>query len=326
MQNVRLQHIDVWRFFAIFLVIVSHIVAHSHPWYRETFPGLLWRLQPNGVVGVQIFFCISGFVICRGLVREKGASGAISMSAFFIRRAYRILPPLGVFIVAVAAMTALGIFDTTGSQFARAALFLCNLRPLGNCGWALGHTWSLAYEEQFYLFFPLLVATLGLIDHRHRLLPILAGLVAVFLLATYADSASFLGFYVNNFIYLVAGCVCALYWDELQPVLNRIPFPAWLAIAFSLVGLNAIGLPSIIRDFVYPVVFPVLVCVAVFGTPIHRPAVPGHLPESGTRLCGAYVLRDLFVAAACDRGLRFQFAGHGAHAGRPQHRGGALFI
>jgi peptidoglycan/LPS O-acetylase OafA/YrhL len=183
------------------------------------------------------------------------------------------LPPLAIFIAVVAALTALGLFELTSAQFSRAVLFMCNMRPLGNCGWALGHTWSLAYEEQFYLLFPLLVASLGLIDKRHRLLSILAGLVAVFLLATLSDEASFLGFYVNNFIYLVAGCACALYWDELQPILKNIPFAAWIVITLSLVGLNAIALPATIRTFVYPVVFPVLVCIAVFGTPIHRPLV-----------------------------------------------------
>ncbi|MFC5480454.1 acyltransferase family protein [Massilia suwonensis] len=273
MQNVRLQHIDVWRFFAIFLVLLSHVVAHSHPWYRDAFPGLLWRLEPNGVVGVKIFFCISGFVICRGLMREDRTNGSISMRGFFIRRAYRILPPLGAFILAVAVLTAFGLYQTTGAQFSQAALFLCNIKPLGSCGWALGHTWSLAYEEQFYLIFPLLVASLGIIRQRQRLLSILAGMVVLFLLAILADHMSFLGFYLNNFIYLMAGCACALYWDELQPRLNRLPLWAWLLAAFSLVGLNAVGLPWAVRIYVYPIVFPILVCIAVFGTPIQRPSV-----------------------------------------------------
>lgn len=273
MDNSRLQHIDVWRCFAIALVLVCHILGHSHPWYKEALPQLVSWFQPNGTVGVQIFFCISGFVICRGLVRETDTFGRISIRGFFIRRAYRILPPLMVFIAGVAVFTALGFFELRPSQFARAALFLCNIQPLGGCGWALGHTWSLAFEEQFYLIFPLLVVALGLIRKPYRLLCILACLISFFLLSLSWEGSRFLQFYLSNFIYMLAGCACALYWKELQPLLHRLPSTAWLLIVLVVVGVNGIALPTVVKTHVYPVVFPLLICIAVFGTPLHRPVV-----------------------------------------------------
>jgi peptidoglycan/LPS O-acetylase OafA/YrhL len=44
-------------------------------------------------LGVQIFFVISGFVICRLLLREEARYGSFSLEAFYIRRVFRILPP-----------------------------------------------------------------------------------------------------------------------------------------------------------------------------------------------------------------------------------------
>jgi peptidoglycan/LPS O-acetylase OafA/YrhL len=49
-----------------------------------------------GVVSVQIFFVISGFVICRGLTREGSVRTDVSLWAFYVRRCLRILPPLAV--------------------------------------------------------------------------------------------------------------------------------------------------------------------------------------------------------------------------------------
>lgn len=273
MQDTRLQHIDVWRFFAIGMVLICHIVAYSHPWYKEVMPGLVWRLQPNGTVGVQIFFCVSGFVICRGLLREIQSSGRFSVHDFFVRRAYRILPPLAVYILFVAVLTSLGLFDLPATKFAKAGLFLCNVRPIGDCGWALGHTWSLAFEEQFYLIFPFLITLLSLATKRYRLAWIIIFLAIAFVLITAWGGEPYLAYYISNFIYLLAGCVTALYWTELQPALSRLPVVVWFLSVLCVIGLNSIVLPSDVQKFAYPVVFPALVCLSVFGTPLRSALV-----------------------------------------------------
>lgn len=156
-RNGRIQHIDVWRFIAIALVLVSHLVRFVDPLYQNAVPEIISAVRRSGLIGVQIFFCISGFVICRGMMREFQESGRVSMRGFYIRRAYRILPALTAYILSVAVLVSLGVFDLTVFQFMKAGAFLCNFPEFGpSCSWALGHTWSLAYEEQFYLVFPLL--------------------------------------------------------------------------------------------------------------------------------------------------------------------------
>ena len=60
-------------------------------------------LLPGGFVGVDVFFVISGFVIGRLLVAELTSRGRVSLSAFYVRRARRILPPLALMLVVVLA-------------------------------------------------------------------------------------------------------------------------------------------------------------------------------------------------------------------------------
>lgn len=88
MDKGRIQHIDVWRFIAITMVVVSHLVRFLDPWYQHVFPDILSAIRKSGPLGVQLFFCISGYVICRGMMREAAASGTVSMRGFYIRRAY----------------------------------------------------------------------------------------------------------------------------------------------------------------------------------------------------------------------------------------------
>lgn len=127
---------------------------------------------PGGFVGVDIFFVISGYVITSMLYRELRRSGRVDLRRFYLRRAKRLTPALGVVVgltvfasalilspfegQQVAAMTGLGamllsanwvIAETSGDYFG----FTAESNPLLN-------TWSLSVEEQFYIFFPTILA------------------------------------------------------------------------------------------------------------------------------------------------------------------------
>jgi peptidoglycan/LPS O-acetylase OafA/YrhL len=128
MNNARLHQVDVWRFIAIGLVLGSHLIAYSHPWYATVADGLVWRVEILGLIGVKIFFCISGYVICRGMVREWDSTGRLDMRAFYRRRIFRILPPLFVYIGVVALLNAAGVFDLAAAPFFQSAAFLCNTK------------------------------------------------------------------------------------------------------------------------------------------------------------------------------------------------------
>jgi len=121
----------------------------------------------GGFVGVDVFFVISGYLIT-SLIAKETDSGSFSLKDFYERRARRILPALFsvAFFASILAFFFLLPFDHNDfSQSLMATIgFASNFHFLGDTGYFDGpaefkpllHTWSLALEEQFYIFFPLL--------------------------------------------------------------------------------------------------------------------------------------------------------------------------
>lgn len=158
--------LDGFRGLAILLVMLSH----------ARFPLSLG----GGQTGVTMFFVLSGFLITSLLLLEHRDAGSISLPAFYVRRARRLLPALFVLIAAVGLLGLLTdqkasklALDSAAAAFYVANWVLISIRDLD----LLSHTWSLAIEEQFYLLWPpMLVLALALWG-RARLLTI-AGVLA----------------------------------------------------------------------------------------------------------------------------------------------------
>lgn len=121
------------------------------------------RLGGGGVIGVAVFFVLSGYLITSVIVDEWQVRGSFSFGAFFARRALRLLPAL-LLAVAVFAIVAWLLLDG-GAR--REALFSALFSATYLSGYAsfagypvvdeLAPTWSLAVEEQFYLVWPVLL-------------------------------------------------------------------------------------------------------------------------------------------------------------------------
>lgn len=126
----------------------------------------------GGFVGVDVFFVISGYLIT-ALLLNSVEGGRFSMFDFWERRIRRIFPPLALVLLAslVAGWLLLLPHDLKmlGESIAAQALLLSNVLFSLQSGYfaeaneftPLLHTWSLAIEEQFYLFWPLLLAALA---------------------------------------------------------------------------------------------------------------------------------------------------------------------
>ncbi len=167
--------IDGWRGVSITFVLIGHILflrgyeltrmrplrelfSESIDWLA-LFSNIAARvLAPMSITGVKVFFVISGFLITSLLLREEATTGRISLSAFYVRRAFRIIPAFSVFLVILYFLSQYGIVPIPREKFVYAATFLCNVT---NCSYGLGHIWTLSIEEQFYLMWPLLFALLG---------------------------------------------------------------------------------------------------------------------------------------------------------------------
>lgn len=124
----------------------------------------------GGFVGVDLFFVISGYLIT-GQIRKDLAENVFTVKNFYLRRIRRIVPPLLTMLVAVSFSAWLILKPEDIRSFVYSLivqpLSLQNLVFLSEGDYfrgaetkALLHTWSLAVEEQFYLFWPLLLLLL----------------------------------------------------------------------------------------------------------------------------------------------------------------------
>lgn len=267
----RIQHIDAWRFIAVSLVIAAHVTGYSKWSYLAAVVPGVSRIARFGDFGVLIFFFISGFVICRGLIEERAATLGISLKAFYVRRALRIMPPLYLYLAALALLAALGFIDITYAQIGKSALFLCNMDFPGGCSWFAGHTWSLGYEEQFYLVFPLLFVTLGLVG-RPRILLVMILLMVLTSLGLRFAGADWSAGYLSHMIFMLTGCVAALYWGRLSPWCSRWSSGYWWA-ALTVLVLCVGLLPRPLIAYVQTVLYPPLIGLLVLGTPVAQPKV-----------------------------------------------------
>jgi peptidoglycan/LPS O-acetylase OafA/YrhL len=132
---------------------------------------------PGGYIGVDIFFVISGFVITQLLLRETNATGTISLKSFYERRIKRILPAvafaiIGTLLLSVFALSPFGEQQQVAQTARASSFFAANFYfYLQDSYWALAenplrHLWSLAVEEQFYIFFPVLLLALNKLKIR----------------------------------------------------------------------------------------------------------------------------------------------------------------
>lgn len=139
------------------LAVLSVFLFHLHP-----------QLLPGGFLGVDVFFVISGYLITKIIIRENHV-GRFSFLHFYARRVKRIFPALFVVLGLTAGVATFLLTPETYANFMRsahyAAVQLSNFmfaREVGYfdegfSGQPLLHTWSLGVEEQFYLFWPLLI-------------------------------------------------------------------------------------------------------------------------------------------------------------------------
>lgn len=142
---------DVLRCIAVLMVLFRHIGRERldlPAWLRPT---VGW-LHMIGWAGVDFFFVLSGFLVSGLLFREWRRHGSLAPGRFLLRRALKIYPGFWVFLAFELAYRLWRHFPVEWERFGAEFFFVQNYLP-----GLLGHTWSLAVEEHFYL---LLVAAL----------------------------------------------------------------------------------------------------------------------------------------------------------------------
>ncbi len=191
--------------------------------------GVGW--MPGGFLGVDVFFVISGYLITSLLLSEYRRGGHIKLGKFWLRRAQRLLPAVGVFIAATMigaavvepdqinelrgdALASLLYFANWHFIFAHQSYFEQFQTPS-----LFRHLWSLSVEEQFYLFWPLIFAAgMSLFGRKRLIVGVIAGALGSVALAWVlfqpgADASRVYYGTDTHAVGLLAGVALALAWS-----------------------------------------------------------------------------------------------------------------
>jgi peptidoglycan/LPS O-acetylase OafA/YrhL len=145
----RLIQLDFTRGIAILMVMGYHFT--SIPTHVPLFRAIEFPLKHFGWAGVDLFFVLSGFLVGGLLIGELFRTGSLRIGRFIKRRGFKIWPAYYAYL----------LFQLITRHFPPSTFLAANLLHLQNyLGTSLGHTWTLAVEEHFYLLLPLLLVWL----------------------------------------------------------------------------------------------------------------------------------------------------------------------
>jgi peptidoglycan/LPS O-acetylase OafA/YrhL len=216
MSRERIASLDGIRGVAVLLVVGGHIAQNYQPLGEEMRRWLVAFANPG--VGVRIFFVLSGYLITHLLLKELAATKTISLASFYWRRALRIFPAFYVYLFALTLAQFRAPSGITPATWTAAATFSWNysffwVTPPPEGYWNLGHLWTLALEQQFYLAWPV---TLFLCGPKKSLwiTGLLIGWCPIARVATYflfpAQRGMVVMMFHTGIDSLMAGCAAAL--------------------------------------------------------------------------------------------------------------------
>jgi peptidoglycan/LPS O-acetylase OafA/YrhL len=310
-RSTYLPTLDGWRALAISLVVFCHLsVGIGLGQFREV-----------GLLGVQIFFGLSGFLITTLLVTEEVRTGSISLSKFYTRRAFRIIPAALVYLIAIGILALLGVVSVTFTRWISTVLLMAN-NSKAAVSWYVAHFWSLAVEEHFYFIWPAVLILVR--SNRRRLQVALTTVLGVALWRgldfkyewTWSDPAWFWGRTDIQADNIAMGVVFALAFadEKIGPTLRRfLDRPSTAPAAVGVFMLTAVLAPYLNwkYNFLLLTVRAVAVPVMILGTMIYSAGIFGRTLELpfirfiGLVSYSLYLWQQLFLAWEPDARLAF---------------------
>jgi len=252
--------------------------------------------MPGGFLGVEVFFVISGFLITTLLLEEREHAGAVSMRNFWVRRAKRLLPALYLLLAVVSVASLIVYRDAAGrmgGDVIAALLYVSNWWQIhldqsyfAQAGRPplLQHLWSLAIEEQFYIFFPpIFILCVARFAHR-KVRWTLVGLAvasAIYMAVLYSPFEDPSAAYFNTFARssgLLLGAMLAMVW---APWRERRRSGTGAGAALDITGVLGLAIiawfftrVNAFDSFIYRGGFFVLdvVCIVVIAVAVHPSA------------------------------------------------------
>ncbi len=240
--------IDGLRSLAVTIVILFHIWPHS---------------LTGGFIGVDVFFVISGFLIT-SIINKELQAGTFTFKLFYTRRIKRILPVFYamVFFTSLAAYFLLlpNFYLKFVETAVSASMYLSNVYfsktsdyfALDSSAYPLLHTWSLSVEEQYYVFWPLVLVLLNLWRRKSKWINLL--IIGTLFIASYLFSIysiqhnSSLGYYsiFSRAFELMVGSILALFIAQKPNVLSEFSIKVkWIVVnLIALIGMCLIFISS----------------------------------------------------------------------------------
>lgn len=301
----RIVALDGIRAVAIILVFMGH----GSEAYLANAKAIWMAPFVNASLGVRLFFVLSGYLITRLLMHEQQARGKIDLAAFYVRRFLRIWPAIYTYLAVIAVLSAAGWISVSASQLFAAGSFSWNYSGLwlnsvnGNGWWFLGHLWTLALEQQFYLFWPFIIVFLGWNNARRfaLIVPLLMPLIRIGVYFAFPGQRGFLGMMFHTAIdSILIGCAVAIHQDRIQTWLNTKPWVFWAALGFVFVVSPLLG--SLISPYRITVGYGldavcsgILILTAAQQNPWSRWLSVRPLIFLGTLSYGLYIWQQLFL-------------------------------
>ena len=222
--TARIPGLDGLRALSVSFVIIEHLTQSGSVHLDLGWIGL-------GNLGVRIFFVISGFIVTTLLMEERKKYGSISLKAFYIRRAFRILPIWSCYVGVILLGLALTHRFPPARDLWGVFTFNADYVPISTVD--LAHLWSLSVEEKFYLIWPAALVFAGTRRSTGVAWIVVFTLPFVRLFDTMNGisfgAASYLTFH-HNADALAVGCLLALLRPQFEA--NRL-FKRFLALPFA---------------------------------------------------------------------------------------------
>ncbi len=212
-KKIYFNKLDSLRTFAFLLVYWQHIISiffNNVQINSILLNKIIVKFIFTGGVGVHIFFVLSGFLITYLLTQEAKRNTKINIKFFYFRRALRIWP-VYYFVLIIGIFILPNIFrsiDFEGNTLMN-LLFFNNYYLTGS---PISITWSVAIEEQFYIFWPILFT----LFRGKRILYLSYGLFFFSLFYSLYHSGTNLGYYgtISNLKYLMVGCIGSILFSN----------------------------------------------------------------------------------------------------------------
>ena len=300
LQVNKFPSLDGIRAICITLVVFSH-VCNAY----QFADGTRKIITSTGILGVQIFFVISGFLITTLLLKEKVNTGNISLRFFYLRRVLRIFPVVFLYLACLLLLNIIFHLHIPVKSFIGAALFLANLSYFQS-SWYTLHYWSLSIEEQYYLVFPFMLKKC--INYIHLLLVIFICFIIFLRALAYSGHfpnwpfLQYIGFLIYQSDGVLMGSLIAILCFK-----NHIPFaflqkycvylnfllPVLICVFhFGVIGFDAVN-PAITSLFIAVL----LLCnTRQHNNPLYRFLNNRHIMFIGKLSFSIYIWQQLFTS------------------------------